>query len=161
MNTSIWGWKGHVLYGQSVRISFFPQSICQYISVWLIRTNALSLCSTLNYDKKPNLHAKNRCKRKNHKFAVFFQQSGQTNEDEILANRHGSKKFAEFMRHLGKRVKLSEHKGYDIEISRFFLIVCLKIFRRPQCQRLRRGIFFVYAIQSTWNNVPCFHYVTY
>lgn len=59
----------------------------------------------LTFDEHANM-------RKNHKFAVFFQQSGQTNEDEILANKTGSKKFAEFMRHLGKRVKLSDHKGY-------------------------------------------------
>jgi len=59
----------------------------------------------LTFDEHANM-------RKNHKFAVFFQQSGQTNEDEILANKTGSKKFAEFMRHLGKRVKLSDHKGF-------------------------------------------------
>jgi hypothetical protein len=59
----------------------------------------------LTFDEHANM-------RKNHKFAVFFQKEGQTNEDEILSNRNGSKKFNEFMRYLGKKIKLEDHKGF-------------------------------------------------
>ena len=59
----------------------------------------------LTFDEHANM-------RKNHKFAVFFQKEGQTNEDEILSNRNGSKKFNEFMKYLGKKIKLADHKGY-------------------------------------------------
>lgn len=66
----------------------------------------------LTFDEHANM-------RKNHKFAVFFQKEGQTNEDEILSNRNGSKKFNEFMKYLGKKIKLADHKGLVFALCNF------------------------------------------
>ena len=49
--------------------------------------------------------------KKNHKFAVFLQQHGQTTEDELLGNSTESQKFKDFLNALGTTVKLADHKG--------------------------------------------------
>jgi hypothetical protein len=87
-------WAQSIIPDLNVKMTRFYPVMC--INAWQ---------RILTFDEHANM-------RKNHKFAVFFQKNGQTNEDEILSNRSGSKKFNEFMKYLGKKIKLSDHKGF-------------------------------------------------
>ncbi|XP_063244415.1 rap1 GTPase-activating protein 1 isoform X9 [Bacillus rossius redtenbacheri] len=46
------------------------------------------------------------------KFGVLYQELGQTTEEELFGNVRTSPAFDEFLRLLGQRVQLRDHKGY-------------------------------------------------
>lgn len=46
------------------------------------------------------------------KFGVLYQRFGQTSEEQLFSNRHGSPAFDEFLSLLGQRIQLKDHKGY-------------------------------------------------
>jgi hypothetical protein len=48
----------------------------------------------------------------NYKFGVMYCKSGQTNEDEMFSNQHGSEDFNRFLECIGDRVRLKGFKGF-------------------------------------------------
>jgi len=46
------------------------------------------------------------------KFGVLYAREGQTCEDEMFANEHGSKEFNEFLKILGDRVEMKGFEGF-------------------------------------------------
>ncbi|XP_076254528.1 rap GTPase activating protein 1 isoform X3 [Rhynchophorus ferrugineus] len=48
----------------------------------------------------------------NFKFGVLYQQHGQTTEEELFCNNVTTPAFDEFLRLLGQRIQLKDHKGY-------------------------------------------------
>lgn len=50
------------------------------------------------------------------KFGVLYQRFGQTSEEQLFSNRHGSPAFDEFLSLLGQRIQLKDHKGLVVII---------------------------------------------
>ena len=86
-------WARSIIPNLNVKTTRFYPVLC--INAWQ---------RILTFDEHANM-------KKNHKFAVFLQQHGQTTEDELLGNSTESQKFKDFLNALGTTVKLADHKG--------------------------------------------------
>jgi len=87
-------WARSIIPNLNVKTTRFYPVLC--INAWQ---------RILTFDEHANM-------KKNHKFAVFLQQHGQTTEDELLGNSTESQKFKDFLNALGTTVKLADHKGF-------------------------------------------------
>ncbi|KAI8813022.1 signal-induced proliferation-associated 1 like 3, partial [Cladochytrium replicatum] len=79
---------------------------------------------------------------KRYKFGILYCKSGQTTEDEMFGNEHGSPSFANFLRVLGEQVSLKDFKGFAAGLD---------------CKNGQTG---GHTVWSLWRNYECTFHVS-
>ena len=94
----------------SIEEGFSPVKMAQYVTPELV-IDKLSpvLCPKaseliVNYDEHVLVNS--------YKFGLLYQRRGQVAEEDIFGNRAHSPAMEEFMRMLGQKIALAEHRGY-------------------------------------------------